>query len=93
MLLYDHGNRRLIRDRKSRTFTSTFTQHLSSVGLVYSKHGASNGPQKPKGVLGTGRRGYGGGGRGRLDTYRLHCHHLNDFCIKMGSDESHLNVS
>ena len=23
----------------------------------------------------------------------LHCHHQNDFCIKVGSDESHLNVS
>ena len=23
----------------------------------------------------------------------LHCHYQNDFCIKMGSDESHLNVS
>ena len=23
----------------------------------------------------------------------LHCHHRNDFCIKMGSDESHFNVS
>ena len=23
----------------------------------------------------------------------LHCHQQNDFCIKMGSDESHLNVS
>ena len=23
----------------------------------------------------------------------LHCHHLNDFCIKMGSDESRFNVS
>ena len=23
----------------------------------------------------------------------LHCHHQNDSCIKMGSDESHLNVS
>ena len=23
----------------------------------------------------------------------LHCHHQNDFCIKMGSDESHCNVS
>ena len=23
----------------------------------------------------------------------LHCHHQNDFCIKMGSDESHLYVS
>ena len=23
----------------------------------------------------------------------LHRHHQNDFCIKMGSDESHFNVS
>ena len=23
----------------------------------------------------------------------LHCHHQNDSCIKMGSDESYLNVS
>ena len=39
-------------------------------------------------------RGYGGGGRGRLYTYRYtSCHHQNDSCIKMGSDESHFNVS
>ena len=35
-------------------------------------------------------RGYGGGGSIYLS---LQCHHRNDFCIKMGSDESHLNVS
>ena len=23
----------------------------------------------------------------------LHCHHQNDFCVKMGSDESHFYVS
>ena len=23
----------------------------------------------------------------------LHCHHQNDSCIKMGSNESHFNVS
>ena len=23
----------------------------------------------------------------------LHCHHENDSCIKMGSDESHFNIS
>ena len=23
----------------------------------------------------------------------LHCHHQNDFCIVVGSDESHFNVS
>ena len=38
-----------------------------------------------------GGRGYRGGGRGRLYTYR--CHHQNDSCIKVGSDESHFNVS
>ena len=35
----------------------------------------------------------GGGGRGTLYSYRHKCHHQNDFCIKMGSDESHFNVS
>ena len=34
----------------------------------------------------------GGGARGRL-CLTLHCHHQNDFHIKMGSDESHFNVS
>ena len=34
----------------------------------------------------------GGRGRGRL-YLMLHCHHQNDFCIKMGSDESRFNVS
>ena len=23
----------------------------------------------------------------------LHCYHHNDFCVKMGSNESHFNVS
>ena len=27
------------------------------------------------------------------DHLSLHCHHQNDSCIKMGSDESHFNVS
>ena len=43
-----------------------------------------------------GGRGYGGGGRGRwgkIIYLSLHCHHRNDSCIKMGSDESHFNVS
>ena len=40
-----------------------------------------------------GGRVYGGGGRGRLLYLSLHCHHQNDSCIKMGSDESHCNVS
>ena len=33
------------------------------------------------------------GGRGRLLYLSLHRHHQNDSCIKMGSDESHFNVS
>ena len=29
----------------------------------------------------------------RLLYLLLHCHHQHDFCIKMGSHESHFNVS
>ena len=35
----------------------------------------------------------GGGGGGEIIYLSLHCHHQNDSCIKMGSDESHFNVS
>ena len=43
-------------------------------------------------------RGEGGDGVWRwgkreIIYLSLHCHHQNDSCIKMGSDESHLNVS
>ena len=34
----------------------------------------------------------GGMGRGRL-YLTLHCHHQNDSCIKMGSNERHFNVA
>ena len=41
-----------------------------------------------------GERGYGGGENQREIIYlSLHCHHQNGFCIKVGSDESHFNVS
>ena len=33
------------------------------------------------------------GGEGDYTHLSLHCHHQNDSCIKMGSDESHFNVS
>ena len=33
------------------------------------------------------------GGEREIIYLSLHCHHQNDFCIKMGSDESHFNVS
>ena len=39
-----------------------------------------------------GRRGYGGGGRWRVYTYRYTVT-TRMTCIKMGSDESHFNVS
>ena len=35
----------------------------------------------------------GGEGRGKNIYLSLHCHHLSDSCIKMGSDDSHFNVS
>ena len=34
-----------------------------------------------------------GGGGGEIIYLWLHCHHQNDFCIKVDSDESHFNVS
>ena len=33
------------------------------------------------------------GEEGEYIYLSLHCHHQNDSCIKMGSDESHFNVS
>ena len=48
-------------------------------------------------VLNVHRRLIGGGGGGGNYIYiyiylLLHCHHQNDSCIKMGSNESHFNV-
>ena len=40
-----------------------------------------------------GERGSGGMEVGERDIISLHCHHRNDSCIRMGSDESHFNVS
>ena len=37
--------------------------------------------------------GRGGGGEGDYIFLSLHCRHQNDFSIKVGSDESHFNVS
>ena len=49
-----------------------------------------------KGLLGTGRRvgeGVRRCGERKIIYLSLHCHHQNDFCIKMGNGESHFNVS
>ena len=32
-------------------------------------------------------------GKREIIYLSLHCHHQNDSCIKVGNDESHLNVS
>ena len=40
-----------------------------------------------------GRRGVWRWGGGEIIYLSLHCHDQNDFCIKMGSDESRFNVS
>ena len=42
---------------------------------------------------GNGEGGMEVGGEGDYIYLSLHCHHQNDFCIKMGNDESHFNVS
>ena len=44
-----------------------------------------DGEKEGKGVWGWGER--------EIIYLSLHCHHQNDSCIKMGSDESHFNVS
>ena len=33
------------------------------------------------------------GGEGDYIPIAIHCHHQNDFCIKVGGDESRFNVS
>ena len=43
-----------------------------------------------------GEKGGGGGmevGKREIIYLSLHCHDRNDFCIKVGSNESHFNVS
>ena len=40
-----------------------------------------------------GEEGVEVGGEREITYLSLHCHHQNDSCIKMGSDESHFNVS
>ena len=37
--------------------------------------------------------GVGGGGKREIIYLSLHCHHQNDSCFKMGSDEGHFDVS
>ena len=67
-------------------------QQVNKALNVHRNHKAYRDPNGGKSRM--GGRGYGGVGRGRVYIYlSLHCHHQNDFCIKVGSDESHFNVS
>ena len=43
--------------------------------------------------VGVGEKGLWRWGEREIIYLSLHCHHQNDSCIKMGSDESHFNVS
>ena len=40
-----------------------------------------------------GGKGVGRWGKREIIYLPLHCHHQNDSCIKMGSNERHFNVS
>ena len=40
-----------------------------------------------------GEKGVWRWGKREVTYLSLHCHNKNDSCIKMGSDESHFNVS
>ena len=75
------------KEKMHATTILRFMQRIASTrtGLVFF-HCAT----KPQGLLGTGEWRW----RKRKIIYpSLHCHHQNDSCIKMGSDESHFNVS
>ena len=44
-------------------------------------------------MVGEGYGGVGGWGGGGIIYLSLHCDPQDDFCIKMGSNASHFNVS
>ena len=65
------------------------TQSTSKVNMVLNVH------RNRKAYQGQGRGGKGvwRWGKREIIYLSLHCHRQNDSCIKMGSDESHFNVS
>ena len=73
--------------RCSTSFCSAiFTPRLNIVLNVHRNHKAYSGREEgDKGVWRWGER--------EIIYISLHCHHQNDSFIKMGSNESHFNVS
>ena len=61
------------------------TQCLTSTEAVRLIRDGEKGEKGGKGVWRWGER--------EVIYLSLHCHHQNDFCIKVDSDESHFNVS
>ena len=65
--------------------------YVSKVNMVLNVH------RNHKAYQGRGEEGGGEGvcrwGKREILYLSLHCHHQSDSCIKMGSDESHFNVS
>ena len=67
-------------------------------GAQVSEHGADASTETAR-LIRDWENGGGGGegvwrwGEREIIYLSLHCHHQNDSCIKMGSDESHFNVS
>ena len=65
--------------------------YLYEVNMVLNVHRNHKAYQEGGGGGGGGMES-GGGGKMESLYLSLHCHHQNNFCIKMGSDESHFNV-
>ena len=61
-----------------------------------SKHGALTSTEIKRLIRNGEKGGWGGkqgGDEGEFIYISLYCHHQNDSCIKMGSDESHFSIS
>ena len=68
----------------SSTCPSVCTANLK-VNMVLNVH------RNHKAYQGQGRRVVWRWGKREIIYLSLHCHHQNDFCIKMGSNESHFS--
>ena len=74
--------------------TSGISHYVRFLGKRVCSFGGALRPQKPEGLRFMAYAEAKAGGRGRFSGYlSLHCHHQNDFCNKMGSDNSRFNVS